>query len=170
MTENWKTIIDYPNYKISNYGRVKRMKYRYRKGNYILKSDISNWGYIRFTLCKESKQKKFSAHRLVALHFIPNPDNLPEVNHEDGNKANNMKNNLKWMTSSQNRKHALATGLAVILKGEDCSWSKMTEKKVIELRSLYQNKTCNVKELSEKYSICKSVVRQIIYKEIWRHI
>src|SRR5699024_4725647 len=55
--------------------------------------------------------KFYPLHKLVAQHFIPNPDNLPQVNHKDGNRYNNSADNLEWCTSKQNVKHAYATGL-----------------------------------------------------------
>jgi hypothetical protein len=64
-------------------------------------------GYLIVTLDK----KQLSVHRLVALHFIPNPYNYPEINHKDGNKENNDITNLEWVSSEENKQHALKTGL-----------------------------------------------------------
>lgn len=67
--------------------------------------------YITVSLRKDGKDKRYRVHRLVAEHFIPNPDNLPQVNHKDGNKYNNNINNLEWISQSDNAKHAFANGL-----------------------------------------------------------
>ena len=76
--------------------------------------------------------KFYALHRQVALHFIPNPDNLPEVNHKDGNRYNNAVSNLEWSTSSNNVKHAYATGLKSN-HGMKNPFRKLTEAEVIKI-------------------------------------
>ena len=99
MKEIWKEIKDYEGlYWISNQGHVKN-----RHGR-ILKPDYSNKGYACVILCKNGKNKQRRVHILVAETFIPNPLNLPEVNHKDENKANNCVDNLEWCTHQENMK------------------------------------------------------------------
>ena len=62
-------------------------------------------GYLKLSLSEQNRKKMYFVHRLVALTFIPNPDNLPQVNHIDGNKQNNHYSNLEWCTISENTKH-----------------------------------------------------------------
>lgn len=64
-------------------------------------------------LWKNNKAHRFYQHRLLGEHFIPNPENKPEINHIDGNRCNNSLNNLEWVTSSENKQHAINTGLKV---------------------------------------------------------
>ena len=99
--EIWKDITGYNGlYKISNKGRVLSL----RKDN-ILKP-IDSHGYKYVHLCnKYHKRKNKSVHRLVCEAFIDNPNNLPEINHIDGNKANNSVDNLEWCTPAQNSYH-----------------------------------------------------------------
>lgn len=84
--------------------------------------------YPQVRLWKDNKGTWFYIHRLVAQAFIPNPNNLPEVNHIDGNRTNNHVSNLEWVTSSENSFHAVQTGLRVytnrLTKEEfvDCLW------------------------------------------------
>ncbi len=102
----WKDIKGYEDlYAVSNTGLVKGKKY-----NRVLKPEI-NKGYARVSLCKEGKKSKQSIHRLVASHFIPNPDNKPQVNHINGDKLTNTAINLEWITCSENHKHAYRLGL-----------------------------------------------------------
>lgn len=107
MNEVWKDIENYEGiYQISNYGNVRsldRLGYGGRKlyGNRI-SVYISDSGYPSVTLCKLAKHQKFYVHRLVANAFIPNPDNLPQVNHKDENKINNHVDNLEWCTHQYN--------------------------------------------------------------------
>lgn len=94
-------------YKVSPEGTVtsfKRGKIR------ILKPENSR-GYLRARLYKDAEVKNFLVHRLVALAFIENPENKPQINHIDGNKLNNSVENLEWCTASENCRHAVSTGL-----------------------------------------------------------
>lgn len=84
-----------------------------------MKNRIKRNGYVGIKLCNKGKKFHLSIHRLVALHFIDNPNNYPEVNHKDGNKKNNHFTNLEWVTSSQNQKHAFKLGLQVGRRGKD---------------------------------------------------
>ena len=96
MVEEFKEIIGYEGwYWISNLGNVKS---KFRQ----LKPCINKDGYYVVNLCKENHMKTFYVHRLVALHFIDNPDNLPQVNHKDECKTNNCVTNLEWCTQQQN--------------------------------------------------------------------
>lgn len=104
--EIWESIKDYPNYKISNYGKVFSLN-----KNRLLKTRDNGNGYLYVDLYCKNKSKRFYIHRLVASFFIPNLENKKEVNHIDGNKYNNCSSNLEWCTSSENNKHAWKTGL-----------------------------------------------------------
>ena len=81
------------------------------------KLEPTNNGYFRITLRDMSLTKRFLIHRLVATVFIPNPENKPQVNHKDGDKANNCVSNLEWATSSENNLHAFRTGLNIKKRG-----------------------------------------------------
>lgn len=102
MKEIWKEIKDYPNYMVSNMGRVKSLNYHRTDKEKILKQEIIKNGYCRVALCKEGKQKKYLVHCLVCTAFLPNPDNLPQVNHKDENKQNNCASNLEYCNAKYN--------------------------------------------------------------------
>jgi hypothetical protein len=106
--ETWKCIEGFKNYKISNTGRVKSNFFRIQKD---LNHANNGRGYLTVCLYKDKKQKRMSVHRLVALHFIDNPLKKPDVNHKDGNKANNHIDNLEWVTKSENIRHGFELGL-----------------------------------------------------------
>ena len=113
--EVWKDIyyydrrknewVDYRGlYQVSNFGRVRGMdrQVRNKHGVWVMKGHINanrlnkKTGYLQVSLYKNNKHKNHTVHRLVAYMFIPNPNNLPEVNHKDEDKTNNMVSNLEW--------------------------------------------------------------------------
>ena len=89
-------------YQISNYGRVKSLNYNNTGKERILIPGKGRSGYLQVKLCKKGKQKNHLVHRLVAQAFMPNPDNLPEVNHKDEDKSNNNVNNLEFCSRQYN--------------------------------------------------------------------
>ncbi len=97
--ELWKTIDEFENYEVSNLGKVRNKTTRR-----ILKPTCRG-GYQIIGLCKNSKGKTTQIHRLVALAFIPNPENKPQVNHIDKNRSNNIVSNLEWNTALENNTH-----------------------------------------------------------------
>ena len=103
-TEIWRDIEGYEGlYQVSNWGRVKSLKKKGNSKERILTASNNNTKkYWRVQLSKNDKIKHFAVHRLVALAFIPNPQNLPQVNHKDENKDNNNVLNLEWCTVKQN--------------------------------------------------------------------
>lgn len=111
--EIWKDIEGYEGlYQVSNYGRVKSLKNKSNHKNELIMKQAIVCGYKKICLSKNSIQKMYSVHRLVAIAFIKNPLNKEEVNHKDGNKQNNKANNLEWVTSSENMKHAFKKRLS----------------------------------------------------------
>lgn len=114
MKEIWKDIEGYEGlYQISNFGRVKSLPKK--NGNSYQEERIlkpkNNQGYMQVNLYKNKKCKSIVIHRMVAKAFIKNEYNKREVNHIDGNKANNRVDNLEWCTPSENQKHAYRIGL-----------------------------------------------------------
>ena len=102
MREKSLDFLGYPNYTITDDGKVFSLNYGRSGKKKEMKPNKDINGYNRIELSIEGKKKKFMVHRLVALAFIPNPDNLPEVNHKDENKTNNMVGNLEWCSIKYN--------------------------------------------------------------------
>ena len=124
--EEWRDVKGYEGlYQVSNEGRVKSLK-RYRKNKAgcvakiqekLIKPHLNHRGYCQAPLCKDSVVRMFAVHRLVAKAFLPNPDNLPQVNHKDEDKENNFvfinedgsvnleKSNLEWCTNEYNSRY-----------------------------------------------------------------
>lgn len=114
LVEVWKPIMGYEGlYEVSNLGRVKSLDrliktgrggLQFREGT-ILKSKLDKYGYPNLGLYKNGVGKFFTIHRLVAMHFISNPDNLPQVNHKDEDKTNNCVENLEWCDAKYNNNY-----------------------------------------------------------------
>ena len=118
--EVWREIPNFSKYQVSNLGRVKSIdRYTKARGNEIihrkeklLKDFINKKGYKQVTLYGDNGSiKTMRVHKLVAEAFIKNKDNLPQVNHKDGNKLNNVVSNLEWITNYDNMQHAIQNGL-----------------------------------------------------------
>lgn len=122
MKEIWKNT-EYEGYMVSNLGRIKHI-FKNGRQNILKSSDHGN-GYRKVYVGKKGRY----VHRLIAQTFIPNPENKEDVNHIDGNRANNNVNNLEWTTRLENMQHAKN-----ILKKDWC----MVRKKV-QLRSKNMN-------------------------------
>ena len=106
QVEVWREIINCPGYFISNLGRVKGRRGRVLK---VFRYKESQGGYLYFRMPHMNYCR--TIHRIVAEHFIPNPDNLPEVNHKFGDKNDNRAISLEWCTRQYNIDHAYSTGL-----------------------------------------------------------
>ena len=109
----WRPVKGYEGlYEVSDEGDVRSLDKRDRRGHFhkgrMLKKVPIGSGYTASCLCVDGKVDKAYNHRLVAEAFIPNPDGKPEVNHKDGDKKNNVVENLEWVTHSENGKHSFA--------------------------------------------------------------
>ena len=118
--EEWRDVVGYEGlYQVSSLGRVKSLPKRivYKDGreyiypSKVIKNQKVGTGYRCVTFYGVSGKKQYYVHRLVAETFIPNPDNLKDVNHKDGCKTNNILFNLEWCSRSDNQKHAYKNGL-----------------------------------------------------------
>ncbi len=99
MNEIYKTIEEYDNYSISNYGNIMN------KHGKILKTELSDDGYYTVRIQISGKPKRFLLHRLIAKAFIPNPENKSYVDHIDRNRTNNNLDNLRWATVQENNQN-----------------------------------------------------------------
>lgn len=176
MQEIWRPAPGYEGfYEVSNLGRVKRPAQHRKKSNGInqfypdrvLKPHLVN-GYHYVGLRLDSSKKDFKqVHRLVAIAFIPNPENKPQVNHVNGDKTDNRVENLQWMTEQENIAHSVENGLRPL--GEKNPSAVLTEAQVLEIRATY-GKTLTRKEAMEKYGISRGCLAGITRGKTWKHL
>lgn len=107
--EEWRDIEGYDGkYQVSNYGRVRSLKYHSVR---ILRQGVKERGYHFVILCSNSIKKNFHVHRLVAEEFIPNPNGYTTVHHKDHDRGNNVVENLEWINDDEHREvHGIVGG------------------------------------------------------------
>lgn len=161
MKETWKRFKN-TTYSVSSTGCV----YNEYSGK-ILKPFPNNNGYLTVDLFHNTVRERVLVHRLVAIAFIPNPENKPFVNHIDGNKQNNCVENLEWCTPSENSIHAIETNLSA--KGSGKTLAKLTEADVLEIQEAFEQ---GVKDyvLAEKYGVTSGVISSIRLGKTWKHV
>lgn len=121
-----KGFENFKGYSVTSDGKVYTHFKRYNKSWVLLdepkkelKPAFNKKGYPTVRLSSENRKKSARIHRLVALAFIPNPDNKPEVNHIDGNKQNNKAENLEWVTNAENHRHKMEHNLNIVKSGAE---------------------------------------------------
>lgn len=136
---------------------------RVKTGNVIKQTRLKN-GYMKVHTTIDGKVRNFLVHRLVAMQYIPNPDNKPFVNHKDGNKENNHVDNLEWSTVKENMEHASETGLLNPVKNEGHPHHKLTDLQVAEIRDAYvpYSRDRGTRALARLYGVNQSVISTIV--------
>lgn len=130
-----------------------------------MKPDLSNKGYFRVPISISGvARKKFSLHRLLAINFIPNPNNLPCVNHKDSNPLNNDLNNLEWCTQSYNIQYKFDRGYTSVRRS-------LSEDSVIDIyKNTILGKRGSVSKMISKYKTSKTVIYGIIHNKTYLNI
>jgi hypothetical protein len=168
MEEIWKVFVyqgfetKYYGSNLGNVGRIWKGKMK------ILKPSTNKYGYKSVCLWINGKQIQFLVHRLVALCFLPNPNNYEQVNHKDGKKydeLNNQASNLEWCNSQQNMNHAKEHGLTA--KGEKNGSAKITEAIVIEIFRLYHVEKWFQRRIAKHFGISQQQVSDILNRICW---
>lgn len=146
--EKWKEIGG-TGYEVSDLGRI-------RHGDRILAGSHHSDGYIFMNINGD----QIPIHRFVAWAFVPNPDNLPEVNHKDGNKKNNSAENLEWVTRSENQKHAIEMGLQP--KGLKYYNGKFSEEEREKIKEMWNSGAYTRREISRMLGVSHTCINDIL--------
>lgn len=178
VNEEWRDVTGFEGlYKVSSMGRVlscervvkdsrlgkKKLKERF------LKPTVDSFGYTKVTLFRDSKRSVRKVHRLVAGHFCYKPEGCDVVNHIDNDTQNNQAGNLEWTTNQGNTDHMIAQGRKIAPKGQECSWTDLTESDVIAIKGLCRE---GVKQshIAKKYGVSQPQVSKIHTGKDWSHI
>lgn len=174
MEETWRKLV-YPNipddinrFEISTYGRLKNVKTQY-----IYNPSVLSSGYysVRTTLGKRNNKLHILIHKAVAYTFLKNPNNLPEVNHKDGNKLNNCVENLEWCTSHENQQHKYDIGLfdKKLISYENNHNAKLTFENVKYIRENYvpYSREFGSRAMSRKFNVDKTTILSVLNNRTW---
>lgn len=151
-------------YAVTKEGRV----WSYR-ANRFMKTTPDSKGYVIMDLNRNGKRFSVSLHRLIAIAFVVNPNNLPVINHKNGIKSDNRAENLEWCTQSENNQHAYDTGLAHGMKGTKHWNVKLIESNVIEIRNSVSHGVRRM-ILAKKFGVTRTTIGDIIRRRSWTHI
>ena len=171
---DWRPVVGYEeSYVVSNLGEVRSVDrlelmsgrhpqpyYRKRKGK-TLKPNTST-GYAMVSLYKDGEQRQELVHRVVGKAFLPNPDNLPEINHIDENKLNNGATNLEWKTSQGNSLHSVYK-----TTGELCGTSKLTERNVHDIAYMLEESHMTLEQIGEQFGVTAGCIYRIKAGDNW---
>lgn len=151
-------------YEVSITGKVRNIK-----TGYILKPYISH-GYYRYIFRVNGKKVNLFMHRLIMEYFVPNPENLPFVNHINCNKLDNRVENLEWCTPADNVRHAYAHDLMNIPIGEDRYNNKYSEADVLKVIELLKTGEYTKSEIADIVGVPKSLVKAVKQKHNWNYL
>ena len=162
----WKPVNGFEDYYlVSTSGDVYSIRRKRAMSTFV------SCGYAQVELNVGGVATKHLVHRLVAETFIPNPENLPQVNHADGNKLNNNVDKLEWCTRSENMKHALKYGLAQTM-GSTHPTSKLTEQDVKYIKSFYKKRDSEhgLSALGRRFGVDHKTIWFIVNGVTWRTV
>ena len=161
--EVWKTITNFENYEVSNYGRIRR---KYLKG-YRYRKPVIQLGYNTVTFSIGKDFKKFQVHRIVAYEFLCNKENKRCVNHKNGIKTDNRTENLEWCTHSENEKHSFDK-LGKITNG--IIRRKILLKDVQIIKDLYKY-GLSQRKIAKQYNVSSSTISLLINNKTYiKHV
>ena len=167
--EVWRDVAGYEGlYQVSNLGRVKSFKLD--KNGRLMKGKHDKDGYIEISLRDENHiTKYYRVHRIVAIAFIPNPKNLPKINHLDGDVQNNYVENLEWCDDSRNNhyRHVLNP---LLFTGESHPHNKYTNEQVLKVYNLAWGGKYSHKEIAKICNVTPSDVHNIRYGISWASV
>ena len=129
--------------------------------------------YKSVSFQKNWRRTGYKVHRLVAQTYLPNPNNLLEVNHKNGNKADNRLENLEWCNRKQNIIHGLKIkpiSQRTIKRGMKSPWAKLTDRQVCMIRQAYKTNKFSYMKLGKKYKVSAPTIGGIINRIYWASV
>jgi len=154
-------------YSITSDGRV--WSHRFKKWLKITPPHYQ-YAYPSVALQKDCKTFRKNIHRLVALTYLPNLEELPMVNHKNGIKLDNRVENLEWCSGSHNFRHAIESGLRIPARGECNFMTKLTIEQVKEIRIKSVPWKMSYRKLARQYNVTKTTIESLIKRVTWKHV
>lgn len=159
-----KRLRGYDYYHITNEGHLISTA-QSKAGKQI--NGVSHIGYLRASLWRNKiLSERVLIHKLVALYFVPNPENKPEVNHIDGNRQNNAAYNLEWVTSSEN-------SIDIVKRGNH-HYTKLTCGQVLEIRRIYQlfnnPNWQTIKTIAIQFDVSANTINNVVKRITWKFL
>ena len=152
-------------YLITIYGNVYSLKHKQ-----FLKPYLNHKHYLCVDIFYNNKRYHTTIHRIVALTFIKNPYNRPQVNHIDGCKNNNSVFNLEWATNYENMQHAILHDLTRHVRGEDVGTSVYTQEQIEYVCDLLENSNLSLRDISKETNVKYTTVKDINLRRSWDHV
>lgn len=170
--ETWLPVQGYEtNYEVSSLGRIRSLNAsRNYQAGHIMAPSSNRYGYYVVNLRRDGTSHGVSLHRLVAKAFIPNPQQLPQVNHKNGVKTDNRVQNLEWVSARQNIRHRFDTLKHSGHVGESHPAHKLTERDVVDIRARYAAGGIRQVDLANQYGVTASAISAIICRTKWKHV
>ena len=168
QSKEWKSILDYPDYKISNFGDVLSFKKKHGLNGKMMADRISGNGYLMVTLWNKRGKLSFHIHRLVLEHFgPPQPSLKHECCHNDGDRINNHISNLRWGTRKENFADKNIHGTSP--RGENNGHAKLTKNEVSRIKKLYRQRF-GPTAIAGVYGVSPQLVCDIGKGRRWSHV
>lgn len=163
--ELWRVVRAFPDYEVSDKGRVRSWKRSGGPREMRLQSRPD--GYVQLSLRSTDGGRTVKAHRLVADAFIANPDQLPEVAHRNGDRGDNNVANLRWSTTSDNERDKSAHGTNCHLRGATNPNAVLRDSDIARIRELYGQGDYRQVELAALYGVSQVHISRIVRGEAW---
>ena len=161
--ETWRECLGYPDYRVSDMGRI-------ATGDVLLAQTVNGRGYMQVKMWSRSGERRSErVHRLVAMCFLVNPEGKPEVNHRNGRKSDNWKDNLEWSTGKENVQHAVQNGLVQRHKGASHHMAKHSEAVIRQACQMLAD-GCSTSDVALATGLKRAYAYSILTKKVWRSV
>ena len=175
--EEWRDVEGYEGYyQVSNLGHLRCLerivhskRWDRRESAKLLNPPVLKNGYKLASLCRNGKSKRVLLHRLVAKAFLPNPNNLLQINHIDGNKQNNNVNNLEWVTAQENIIHAYNNNLMNPAHGIRTNNGHFTEEDIRSIR-YKASKGMSQRKIASEYGVKQGAIWLILKGKTYKWV
>lgn len=164
IVHEWRHIPGYDGYQASDDGQIRRIMDGETLNQYHHDS-----GYRSVSIYRTQKSRVPLVHRLVALAFLGEPPEGYQVNHKNGDKADNRLSNLEWVTPGENTRHAMKH-LGIDVRGANNGMSKLTAEEVLEIRRLHATGDYTQRELARQFGISFQHANALVLRRFWQHL